>query len=159
MIDPFTQLYDRIIKELQERSDKLFKIVSFNSIGTPLPDTPQTSDLPEWQLRPQGMRVTLGGSSCATQVAHSFGLSNVSGSMILGKFYPGEWALMKALYGMQYDGLDDLRFNERRFVEQVTVSGTTTGVVDPSSTPRKIVGWASNWTIDVSMSFSSEDLQ
>ncbi len=158
MADPFSQLYDRIVKVLKDYSDQKYRVLDWNSVRSPQPDVASTSDMPEWQVRPTGGNYTIGGRSCASECVRDFSLTMTTGVLILGKhMLPGEWALHKALYAMQYGALDSLKWEDRSFVERVEVTGIIAGITDPT-VERQIKGWASQWTIRTYLSFSNSDL-
>lgn len=155
MITPLTILYDAIVGELRRRK---FKVVDYNGLKNPRHDTVSTEDLPEWDLRPTGMSVVLGSSSCATDVSQAFQLVNNTGDKRLGVcLFPENWRMIGAMYHFQYGGLDALTFKERRFVQSVSVQNMVSGITDPSGSRPRLAGWASMWSITVIMSFPSGD--
>lgn len=158
MVDPFTLLYNKMVSVLKAHAGNRYSVIDWNSTRNPQPDVAASSDVPEWQLRPSGANVQVGSSSCASVVTRDFTLTLITGTKVLGKWLlPGEWALMSALYDLQYSALESLKWEDRSFVERVEVTGSVSGITDPEGS-RQIVGWASSWTIRVHMTFSASDL-
>ena len=154
--EPFSVLYDAMIAVL--KADHRIHVVDWNSTRDPLNEVVAESDLPEIQIRPSGLNAQLGSKSCGSEVQRRFEILVNTGDKRLGALlFPTEWVLLGALHRMKYGALDDLKFNNRRFVEDVMVNSSTSGIALPESN-RGIDGWASLWDVVVYMSFSGEDL-
>lgn len=152
--NPFTQVYDALERVLKARD---FKLVSWNSSRDPEPDVRSESDLPEFQLRPTAMAVSVGNRSCGTQVERTYTVYIVTGDDRLGyQLFPAEWKLLAALRDMKYGALDSLSYNNRAFVENVEIVSCTADL--DLAAERGIEGWAALWDINVQMSFSDEDI-
>ena len=154
MTDPFTKVYDELVKAFRTDAKGRFHIVDWNTSRNPQHDRPTAQDLPEVQIRPDSSAIVLGARSCATTVAKDFVVTVLTGDYILGnKLYPIEWIILGILYRFQYSLVEDLDL-----AEDVTVQQITTGILDPAAN-RNIVGWASSWNITVHMSFAASELE
>lgn len=101
----------------------------------------------------------LGNTSCSTEVTRSYGVTLETGSLRLNEFInPAEWRLIKLLWKLKYETLENLKFNERNFVERVDIVSAVTGIADPSGQRPAVVGWAADYVINVVMTFSNEDI-
>jgi hypothetical protein len=157
--DPFTLLYDAIIKQLTDRSRGRYRVISWNTSTNPKPDVRSEADCPEWMLVPTNSNFVLGGRSCSTTFTKTFALSQVTASKVLGKgLFTQEWILLSALYDLQYDGLAGLTYNDREFVEDVRIDNTITGMTTPEA-GRPMPGWGTAWTIAVAGSFPASDFE
>jgi hypothetical protein len=154
MADPFTKVYDEIVKAFRDTAKGRFRLVDWNSSRNPQHDRPTAQDLPEVQIRPDTSVIVLGARSCATTVVKDFAVNLTTGDFILGKIlYPTEWVILGILHRLQYSLVEDLDL-----AEDVTVQQITTGILDPQAN-RGIVGWASTWNISVHMSFAASELE
>lgn len=154
MADPFTTLYDEVVRAFRTEAKGRFRLVDWNTSRNPQHDKPSAQDLPEVQIRPTDSQIVLGARSCATEVVKNFSVTLVTGDFILGKLlYPLEWTILGILYRLQYSLVETLDI-----AEDVTVNQTTTGILDPQAN-RGVVGWASTWNISVHMSFAASELE
>lgn len=157
-IDPYTILYDAVIACLTRHAAGRRRVVSWNSTRSPRPDVVSSSDAQCWEVRPTGKSVVLGGTSCSTEVVRTFTVLQYTGDYVLGKcLFPDEWALTRALYDLKYNALEDLEYDGKRFVSRVEVASATTGIVDPTN-ERKIIGWATQWSIEAYLQFANADM-
>jgi hypothetical protein len=156
MSDPFTVLYDKIIKEFKKDYDN---VVSYNTIRQPKPDVLTESMSPELVIVPDSAKVVLGNASCETTVEQTLQVAVCTGDQRLGQVaFPTMWKLLKTYQRLRYDqvhGLDPLQYNERSFVED---SWTGNATYELGAAERGMFGWSCLWPIIVRMSFSPGDL-
>lgn len=151
--NPFELLYDRIVVEFQKHYRN---VISYNTIRNPKPDMLTEANAPEVQVVPDMALANLGWASCETEINMSFSILAATGDKRLGTIaFPVMWQLLKAYYVLQYGGLEALRWNERKFVTDVSVGQAT---MELGAAERGLLGWACLWPITVRMSFARTDL-
>lgn len=152
---PFDIVYDKIIEVFKSRYKN---VVSWNSTRAPKQDVLTEQDLPEVQLVPDYAPCDLGASSCETVVNFTFQVMVQTGDQRLGNAsFPAMWSLLGAYWELRYGtALNNLQYNGRRFVEDVTTQAAT---LELGAAQRGILGWAMLWPIVVRMSFTEDDVK
>lgn len=152
--DPFTQVYDKIVAELQADYKN---VVSYNTIRGPKKETLTESDLPEVMLLPDTAMIMLGGASCETTVNMTYQVMTKTGDQRVGyKMFPVMWTLLKTYHRLKYGGiLEALTFQEHSFITDVS---TGTATLELGGIERNAYGWGCLWPITVHMSIPELDL-
>lgn len=149
-LNPFTKLYDTIVKTFKDGG---LKVLDWNSSRDPETELPTENELPEYQLRPVGMTGRIGSSSCGTQITRTYQVLINSGDKRVGVLFAEEWRLLKVLNNLKYGtALDSIPQ-----VFDVNISSYQVGLSN-SLENRGIEGWTAIWAISVDMQFSGEEL-
>ncbi len=155
--DPFTQTLDKIWDLLESHTGFTDLVRLGNRIkvsGTnpdPYKPRPQSADLPEVRVEPEGGKVELFATSSSSRATQDYAVSLVTGDVRVNKqLFPLKWEMMKAL-SKSGDNLG-LSFVTKVRVREV---GESVGQEDH----RVKRAWSGKWIISVEMWFANSQLQ
>lgn len=164
MKDPLTLVYNALWDLLEAWPNfadlvKLGNRVKFTASDAHEPAKLQLSnaDLPEVRVIAEGMTPHIQRTSSSSTVIYRYGVHIFTGSKSLHTLYAVEWEVYRAMARWS-EILTALTWNGKAFVVLARPTTVTDGYAD-NTLQRGIEGWASLWSCEVTMSFSTVDLQ
>lgn len=155
-VDPFTQVYRRLWKQLKAEDDFVQLVPRGNRIEydgdarNPDKDQRATADYPQVRIRPQGGAVGIVTSSTGSTVEKRFNIEMQTGDLRLTEIlFPLEWSVLKAFSGTKAGNLD------LSFVENVEIEATNSSDRDPQD--DQMQQWVGLWIARVRMNFNTAD--
>lgn len=163
--DPLTLVYDALWNLLWDwptlckiiSPGNRIKLIDSGEANEPNKESLSDADLPEIILFPEGQTPHIQRTSSSSTIVHRFTLRLQVGSKMLNEFFPLVWEVYRALSNW-FSVLSALTWNDKQFVILARPIAVTEGFADRIER-RGISGWVSIWSCEVTLTFTTTDLQ
>lgn len=162
--DPITLVWNALLDMLESHAGfmslvKVGNLIRFTGKNRdPVKSQIGPADVPEVRLIPRGGIPHVQRTSNSSSMLETFEVQITSGDQRVDvALFPVKWQVLKALAGWAAV-LGALTWKGKTFVRLTRPTGVADGVAE-EDLRRGIVGWASIWTVEVHMWFTTTDLQ